>query len=67
MIKYNDNLTLITMRHYNQASLDELRAGKNILLEQLSRNTVRIGGKGKVRSKEIKKQESRKTGRIRGP
>ncbi|HEY8784275.1 MAG TPA: aspartate kinase [Mucilaginibacter sp.] len=41
-VKYNDNLTLITVRHYNQASLKELITAKNILLEQLSRNTVQL-------------------------
>jgi aspartate kinase len=41
-VKYNDNLTLITLRHYTQAALNELTVGKTILLEQVSRNTVQI-------------------------
>jgi len=40
--KYNNNLRLITVRHYLQSSLKELTAGKTILLEQLSRNTVQM-------------------------
>jgi aspartate kinase len=41
-VKYNDYLTLITIRHYTQASLNEVTAGKTILLEQLSRNTIQL-------------------------
>ncbi len=41
-VKYNDDLTLITVRHYTQASLNEITAGKTILLEQLSRNTIQL-------------------------
>jgi aspartate kinase len=41
-VKYNDNLTLITVRHYTAASLKELTEGKTILMEQLSRNTIQL-------------------------
>ena len=41
-VKYNDYLTLITVRHYTQASLNEITAGRAILLEQLSRNTIQL-------------------------
>ncbi len=41
-VKYNDGLTLITLRHYTTGSLKELTAGKTILLEQVSRNTVQF-------------------------
>ena len=41
-VKYNYRLSLITMRHYTPASLGELAAGKTVLLEQVSRNTVQI-------------------------
>jgi len=41
-VKYNDNLTLITLRHYSHAALSELTIDKTVLLEQLSRNTVQI-------------------------
>ncbi|GGH04381.1 aspartate kinase [Mucilaginibacter phyllosphaerae] len=41
-VKYNNPLTLITLRHYNPAFVDEVTAGKNILMKQTSRNTVQI-------------------------
>ncbi len=40
--KYNNNLCLVTVRHYLRSSLSELTDGKTILLEQLSRNTVQM-------------------------
>jgi aspartate kinase len=40
--KYNTETTLITVRHYQPALLQELSAGKTILLEQLSRNTAQL-------------------------
>lgn len=41
-VKYNDGLTLVTMRHYTTGSLKELTDGKIILLEQISRNTLQM-------------------------
>ncbi len=41
-VKYNDHLSLITLRHYTAASQNELTTGKTILLEQVSRNTVQL-------------------------
>ncbi|MDP9081566.1 MAG: aspartate kinase [Bacteroidota bacterium] len=41
-VKYNEGLTLITVRHYSTESLNELKAGKTILMEQLSRNTIQM-------------------------
>lgn len=41
-VKYNESLSLITVRHHTKASLNELTAGKTILLEQQSRNTVQF-------------------------
>jgi len=41
-VKYNDGLSLITIRHYTPAFLVDLKAGKTILLEQLSRNTIQL-------------------------
>lgn len=40
--KYNTETSLITVRHYETKLLQELSAGKTILLEQLSRNTAQI-------------------------
>ena len=45
-VKYNNNLTLITVRHYTPESFKELTAGKTILLEQISRNTIQMVVKG---------------------
>jgi aspartate kinase len=41
-VKYNDNLTLITIRHYTQSTLHDLTADKIVLLEQVSRNTAQV-------------------------
>ncbi len=41
-VKYNDGLTLITLRHYQLDSLKDLTLGKTVLLEQISRNTAQL-------------------------
>jgi len=41
-VKYNDGLSLITMRHYKHSALRELTADKIVLLEQVSRNTAQV-------------------------
>ncbi len=41
-IRYNQSLTLITVKNYDQQSIDGLSEGKNILLEQRTRNTFQI-------------------------
>lgn len=41
-VLYNDNLDLATIRHYNQISIDKVVEGKTVLLEQKSRNTIRM-------------------------
>ncbi len=41
-VKYNDNLTLITLRHYTDAALAEITAGKTILMKQTNRNTAQV-------------------------
>jgi aspartate kinase len=41
-VKYNSDLTLITLRHYQHDALQQLTLGKTILLEQISRNTAQI-------------------------
>ena len=38
----NDNLQLLTIRHYNEKTLEELTQGKQILLEQKSRQTIQF-------------------------
>jgi aspartate kinase len=41
-VYYNESLSLITLRHYNQASIDEISKNKEVLIEQRSRNTVQL-------------------------
>jgi aspartate kinase len=41
-VRYNDSLTLITLRHYTTAAVDELTAGKTVLMKQTNRNTAQI-------------------------
>jgi aspartate kinase len=41
-IKYNTKLELVTIRYYNQQTIDRVTANKNILLEVKSRNTCQI-------------------------
>ena len=41
-VKYNHNITLITVRHYQQDALKELTIDRIVLLEQISRNTAQL-------------------------
>lgn len=41
-LRYNTGLTLLTVRHYGETTLKELTAGKEVLLEQFSRNTAQV-------------------------
>ncbi|RYZ96237.1 MAG: aspartate kinase [Sphingobacteriaceae bacterium] len=41
-VRYNDELTLITIRHYAENSIKEITANKQVFLEQLSRNTAQV-------------------------
>jgi aspartate kinase len=41
-VKYNNGLTLITIRHYGDSPLKEITMGKTALLEQISRNTAQV-------------------------
>jgi aspartate kinase len=41
-IRYNEGLTLITVRHWDDATIQKLTQGREILLEQKSRQTVRM-------------------------
>lgn len=41
-VRYNEELTLITVRHWDDKTLQMLTAGKEVLLEQRSRQTVRM-------------------------
>ncbi|MGB3076620.1 MAG: aspartate kinase, partial [Chitinophagales bacterium] len=41
-VKSNESLSLLTIRHYTEAVLESYTSGKNILLEQKSRQTVQV-------------------------
>ena len=42
LVKYNDGLTLCTIRHYSEEDITRLTCDKSILLEQKSRHTVQF-------------------------
>ncbi|MBM3185618.1 MAG: hypothetical protein FJZ67_04900 [Bacteroidetes bacterium] len=42
ILKYNQGLELVTIRHYNQETIDKVVTGKEILLQQKTRQTARI-------------------------
>ncbi|TDG36949.1 aspartate kinase [Pedobacter changchengzhani] len=46
-IKYNKNLELVTIRYYNQKTIDRVTVNKDILLEVKSRHTCQIVMKNK--------------------
>ncbi|MNR01977.1 hypothetical protein D3C85_1178130 [compost metagenome] len=41
-VKYNTGLELVTIRYYNQQTIDRVTVNKNILLEVKSRHTCQI-------------------------
>ncbi len=41
-VKYNTGLTLVTIRHYTNESIEKLTAGRKIYIEQYSRLTAKI-------------------------
>jgi aspartate kinase len=42
IVRFNEDLELITIRHYDQPTIDRLLEGKNLLLEQKSRVTAQL-------------------------
>ena len=42
IIKYNDDLQLITIRHYDQETINQLTVNKEVILQQLTRETARL-------------------------
>lgn len=40
-VKYNDNLKLVTIRHYTHESINKMTVGYKIILSQISRHTAR--------------------------
>ncbi len=47
-VKYNKGLELVTIRYYNQNTIDRVTVNKNVLLEVKSRHTCQIVMKDKV-------------------
>ena len=41
-VRYNTGLELVTIRHYDQGTIDRVTAGKEILLEEKSRHTCQM-------------------------
>jgi aspartate kinase len=41
-VRYNQNMELITIRHYNQPIIDNLIGNRKVYLEQKSRSTVQL-------------------------
>ena len=41
-VLYNENLELVTIRHYDQQTIDRVTLHKKIMVEQKSRNTARL-------------------------
>lgn len=41
-VQLEKNLTLLTIRHYNEATIEKLTRGKTILLEQKTRDTIQV-------------------------
>lgn len=41
-VTYNENVSLYTIRHYNQTAIDQIETGKTVLLKQLTQDTVQL-------------------------
>jgi aspartate kinase len=41
-VKYNENLSLVTIRHYDEDTIQQVTLGKEILLQQRTRHTARF-------------------------
>ena len=41
-VRYNENVELLTVRHYNPAAISRITKGRKILMEQKTRNTVHL-------------------------
>jgi aspartate kinase len=40
-VRYNEDIELVTIRHYNQTAIDEIIDGKEVVDSQVSRKTAR--------------------------
>ena len=41
-VRFNENLELITIRHYDQESIEKIKSNRNVMIEQKTRRTVRF-------------------------
>jgi aspartate kinase len=41
-VRFNENLALLTVRHYTKETIEELTKGKTLFLQQLTRSTARF-------------------------
>lgn len=41
-VKYNEDVQLITIRHYTEGAIDKVIQGKNVLVRQMSRTTIQV-------------------------
>ena len=41
-IRYNENVELVTIRHYDQATIDRVLVNKKVFMEQRSRVTLQM-------------------------
>ncbi|RYE26316.1 MAG: aspartate kinase, partial [Sphingobacteriaceae bacterium] len=41
-VKYNEDMELVTIRYYNQQTIDRVTVGKKVWLEVKSRNTCKM-------------------------
>ena len=46
-VRFNENLELVTIRHYDGKTIDRVMVDKEILLEQRTRQTIRMVMKNK--------------------
>ena len=46
-VRFNENLELVTIRHYDEATIERVMVDKEMILEQKSRHTARIVMKNK--------------------
>jgi aspartate kinase len=41
-VKYNENLSLVTIRHYDDQTIEQVTQDKEIILQQRTRHTARF-------------------------
>ena len=42
MVTCHDNVSIYTIRHYNQNAINQIESGKTVLLKQLTKETVQV-------------------------